>query len=133
MSSVLPGHSMWPLSENGIYLAKKRRNKMARSLSRQNAFIKEQVSQCNNVVNSNSYLTTENLLRVHKCSKLLKNNLQLITPCVVLYSGGKEIKSKHNAELQRADPGTKVTGLSSTRGHIFPYNAQNGVSLFSWF
>ena len=29
-------------------------------------------------------------------------------------------KNKHNAELQRADPGTKVTGEFSTRGHIFP-------------
>ena len=26
--------------------------------------------------------------------------------------------NKHNAELQRADPGTKVTGEFSTRGHI---------------
>ena len=29
---------------------------------------------------------------------------------------------KHNAELQRTDPGTKVTGEFSTRGHIFSPN-----------
>ena len=34
----------------------------------------------------------------------------------------KKIKNKHNAELQRTDPGTKVTGEFSTRGHIFPPN-----------
>ena len=41
--------------------------------------------------------------------------------------------NKHNAELQRADPGTKVEGSFSTRGHIFPHDAQNGFSLFSSF
>ena len=30
--------------------------------------------------------------------------------------------NKHNAELQRTDPGTKVTGEFSTRGHIFSPN-----------
>ena len=30
--------------------------------------------------------------------------------------------NKHNAELQRANPGTTVTGYFSTRGHIFPHN-----------
>ena len=34
----------------------------------------------------------------------------------------KQYKDKHNAELQRTDPGTKVTGEFSTRGHIFPPN-----------
>ena len=28
--------------------------------------------------------------------------------------------NKHNAELQRIDPGTKVTGQSSNKGRIFP-------------
>ena len=31
-------------------------------------------------------------------------------------------KNKHNAELQRTDPGTKVTGKFSTMGHILPRN-----------
>jgi len=34
-------------------------------------------------------------------------------------------KNKHNAELQRTDPGTKVTGEFSTRGHIFSPNVWN--------
>ena len=34
--------------------------------------------------------------------------------------------NKHNAELQRTDPGTKVIGKFSTRGRIFPPNARNG-------
>ena len=42
-------------------------------------------------------------------------------------------ENKHNDELQRADPGTKVTGQFSTRGRIFPNDAQNGFSLFSSF
>ena len=37
----------------------------------------------------------------------------------------KEKKNKHNAELQRTDPGTKVTGEFSTRGHIFSPNVWN--------
>ena len=45
----------------------------------------------------------------------------------------KEEKNKHNAELQRADPGTEVTGQFSTRGRIFLHDAQNGFSLFSSF
>ena len=32
-------------------------------------------------------------------------------------------KNKHNAELQLTDPGTKVMGEFSTKGHIFPPNA----------
>ena len=35
-------------------------------------------------------------------------------------------KKKHNAELQRADPGTKVTDEFSTKRIILPLNAQNG-------
>ena len=35
-------------------------------------------------------------------------------------------KYKHNAELQRADSGTKVTEKFSTRGRILPQNTQNG-------
>ena len=31
----------------------------------------------------------------------------------------KQKENKHNTELQRTDPGTKVTGEFSTRGHIF--------------
>ena len=36
--------------------------------------------------------------------------------------------NKHNAELQRADPGTKDIGQFSTtaQGRIFPHNAQKG-------
>ena len=41
--------------------------------------------------------------------------------------------NKHNAKLQRADPGTKVTGQFSTRGRIFPHDAQKGFSSFSSF
>ena len=33
---------------------------------------------------------------------------------------------KHDVELQRTDPGTKVMGEFSTRDRIFPPNAQNG-------
>ena len=45
----------------------------------------------------------------------------------------KKNPNKHNAELQRADPGTEVTGQFSTRGRIFLHDAQNGFSLFSSF
>ena len=38
----------------------------------------------------------------------------------------KKILSKHNAELQRTDPGTKVIGEFSIWGRIFPPNARNG-------
>ena len=41
---------------------------------------------------------------------LLKNGN--LTPLTV------KTENKHNAELQRTDPGTKVTGEFSTRGHI---------------
>ena len=41
--------------------------------------------------------------------------------------------NKHNAELQRANPGTIVTGWFSIRGRIFPHNAEKGFSLFSSF
>ena len=34
----------------------------------------------------------------------------------------KKRRDKHNAELQRTDPGTKNTGEFSTRGHNFPPN-----------
>ena len=44
----------------------------------------------------------------------------------------KTYKDNHNAELQRADPGTKVRG-NSVRGRILPHDAQNGFSLFSPF
>ena len=37
----------------------------------------------------------------------------------------KTKKNKHIAELQRTDPGTKVTGEFSTRGHIFSPNVWN--------
>ena len=37
--------------------------------------------------------------------------------------------NKHNAELQRTDPGTKVTGEFSTKDCIFSPNAQNGFLL----
>ena len=46
-------------------------------------------------------------------------------------NNGKD--NKHNADLQQADPGTKVTGQFSTRGCIFPHDAQNGFPLFSSF
>ena len=36
-----------------------------------------------------------------------------------------QLANKHNAELQRTDPGTKVTGEFSTRGHIFSPNVWN--------
>ena len=46
----------------------------------------------------------------------------------------KDNKSnKHNAEMQRTDPGTKMTGTFSTKAHIFPPNAQNGFVLFPSF
>ena len=41
--------------------------------------------------------------------------------------------NKHNAELQRADPGTKDTGYFSTRGSIFPHDAQNRFLSFPSF
>ena len=34
-----------------------------------------------------------------------------------------KIKHKHNAELQRTDPGTKVMDEFSTKGRIYPPNA----------
>ena len=41
--------------------------------------------------------------------------------------------NRHNAEVQRTHPGTKVIGEFSTKGHIFPPNAQNGFELFLLF
>ena len=38
----------------------------------------------------------------------------------------KKKENKHNAELQRTDPGTKVIGGFSTMSHIFTPNARNG-------
>ena len=43
------------------------------------------------------------------------------------------MENKHNAELQRTDPDTKVTGEFSTKGRIFPPNAQNGFLSFPLF
>ena len=40
-------------------------------------------------------------------------------------------KNKHNAEMQQTDPGTKVTGEFSTRGRIFPPNAQKWIFIIS--
>ena len=45
----------------------------------------------------------------------------------------KKDDDKHNAELQRADPGTKDTGHFSTRGSIFPHDAQNRLLSFPSF
>ena len=42
-------------------------------------------------------------------------------------------KDKHNAELQRADPGKKDMEYFSDRGHIFPYNALSEFLLFPSF
>ena len=39
-------------------------------------------------------------------------------------------ENKHNAELLQTDFGTKVTGEFSTKGYIFPPNAQIIFSLF---
>ena len=39
--------------------------------------------------------------------------------CVVCLFFRLSKKNKHNAELQRTDPGRKVTGEFSTRGHNF--------------
>ena len=41
--------------------------------------------------------------------------------------------NKYNTELQRTDPGTKVTGEFSTKGRICPSNALNGFLLFPSF
>ena len=41
--------------------------------------------------------------------------------------------NKHNAGLQRTDPGTKVKGKFSTRDRIIPHNGQNGFLLFPLF
>ena len=45
----------------------------------------------------------------------------------------KKKKDKHNAELQRADPGTKDMGYFCTRGSIFPHDAQNRFLSFPSF
>ena len=42
-------------------------------------------------------------------------------------------RNKHNAQLQRTDPGTKVTGGFSTRGHIFHPNVWNEFLSFPSF
>ena len=49
----------------------------------------------------------------------------------IIATSKKNRNNKHNAELQRADPGTKDVGQYSTRtqGRIFPHNAQNGILL----
>ena len=44
----------------------------------------------------------------------------------MIISEWKKQQNKHNAELQRIDPGKKIIGKFSTRGRIFPPNAQNG-------
>ena len=43
------------------------------------------------------------------------------------------IEDKHNGELQQTDPGTKDMETVSTRGCIFPHNAQNRFILFPLF
>ena len=45
----------------------------------------------------------------------------------------KRKKNKHNAELQRTDPGTKVTGELSARGHMFPPNVEMNSYYFHRF
>ena len=57
------------------------------------------------------------------------SNINDNSECDVL----KKTKHKHNAELQRADPGTKVTGEFSTKGHIFPPRVWNDFLLFPSF
>ena len=54
-------------------------------------------------------------------------------PILSSFQPNNIIYYKHNAELQRAGPGTKDMGYFSTRGSIFPHDAQNEFSLFSWF
>ena len=44
----------------------------------------------------------------------------LFTDCI------DDKQNKHNAELQRTDPGTKDTGEFSTGRRIFPHNAIKG-------
>ena len=67
--------------------------------------------------NSNKYMLKKTFKK-HKqtescCTNILHKNVFDFTD----YQG-----DKHNAELQRTDPGTKVTGEFSTRGHIFSPN-----------
>ena len=42
-------------------------------------------------------------------------------------------QNKHNAELQRTDPGTKLTSEFSTKSRMFPPNASNGFLSFPSF
>ena len=46
-----------------------------------------------------------------------------------MYQRSKNKKNKHNAELQRTDPGTRIMGEFSTKSHIFSLNVQNGFLL----
>ena len=54
--------------------------------------------------------------------KVLFYNLNFTFFYVIVCDERKIISNKHNPELQRTDPGTKVTGEFSTRGHIFSPN-----------
>ena len=51
----------------------------------------------------------------------------MVQNLVVLMAGPRQ------AELQRTDHVTKITGKFSTKGYIFPPNAQNVLSLFPSF
>ena len=44
-----------------------------------------------------------------------------------------KLENKHNAELQRTDPGTRVRGTLSTKARIFPPNAKMDFYYFHRF
>ena len=60
--------------------------------------------------------------KANKCIVVAANTLNV---SFVLTHKVKHFYNKYNGELQRIDPGIKVTGEFSTRGSIFPANAQN--------
>ena len=65
--------------------------------------------------------------RLHTKNQLFRSHLNNPNPVVKRDAYLKDKRNKHNAELQRTNPGTKVTGKFSTKGRIFRSNAQNGL------
>ena len=86
------------------------------------------------------YLCLFSLFQIHEFTItyfsrcLHKGSVWDVTSLVVSYGEfmcgkSKKISNKHNAELQRTNPGTKDMGKFST----FPDDAQNGFLLFLLF
>ena len=64
------------------------------------------------------FSSTSCILRVPECS--LHNQPTITTAFFQVETHSRQIENKHNAELQRTDPGANVTGEFITKDRIFP-------------